>query len=258
MRNHRAAVFHHSLTRTQGMTDRNSPYRRVLLKLSGEALMGDLDYGIEPAVIKRIASEIAEAKRQGTEIAIVIGGGNIFRGAGLARAGMDRVTGDHMGMLATVMNALAIQDALESLDVFARVMSALRINAVCEDYIRRRAIRHLEKGRVVVLAAGTGNPFFTTDTAASLRAIEIGADVLLKATKVDGVYDSDPVKNAGAKRFDTVSFDQVLADKLSVMDATAIVMCRDNDLPLRVFDLNRPGALVRAIAGEDVGTVVTA
>jgi len=240
------------------MTDRNSPYRRVLLKLSGEALMGDLDYGIEPAVIKRIASEIAEAKSQGTEIAIVIGGGNIFRGAGLARAGMDRVTGDHMGMLATVMNALAIQDALESLDVFARVMSALRINAVCEDYIRRRAIRHLEKGRVVVLAAGTGNPFFTTDTAASLRAIEIGADVLLKATKVDGVYDSDPVKNTGAKRFDTVSFDQVLADKLSVMDATAIVMCRDNDLPLRVFDLNRPGALVRAIAGEDVGTVVTA
>ena len=240
------------------MTDRNSPYRRVLLKLSGEALMGDLDYGIEPAVIKRIASEIAEAKSQGTEIAIVIGGGNIFRGAGLARAGMDRVTGDHMGMLATVMNALAIQDALESLDVFARVMSALRINAVCEDYIRRRAIRHLEKGRVVVLAAGTGNPFFTTDTAASLRAIEIGADVLLKATKVDGVYDSDPVKNGDAKRFDTVSFDQVLADKLSVMDATAIVMCRDNHLPLRVFDLNRPGALVRAIAGEDVGTVVTA
>ncbi|MEE4163576.1 MAG: UMP kinase [Woeseiaceae bacterium] len=240
------------------MTDRNSPYRRVLLKLSGEALMGDLDYGIEPAVIKRIAAEIAEAKSQGTEIAIVIGGGNIFRGAGLARAGMDRVTGDHMGMLATVMNALAIQDALESLDVFARVMSALRVNAVCEDYIRRRAIRHLEKGRVVVLAAGTGNPFFTTDTAASLRAIEIGADVLLKATKVDGVYDSDPVKNADAKRYDTVSFDQVLADKLSVMDATAIVMCRDNDLPLRIFDLNRPGALVRAIAGEDVGTVVTA
>jgi len=240
------------------MTDRNSPYRRVLLKLSGEALMGDLDYGIEPAVIKRIASEIAEAKSQGTEIAIVIGGGNIFRGAGLARAGMDRVTGDHMGMLATVMNALAIQDALESIDVFARVMSALRINAVCEDYIRRRAVRHLEKGRVVILAAGTGNPFFTTDTAASLRAIEIGADVLLKATKVDGVYDSDPVKNEAAKRYDTVSFDQVLADKLSVMDATAIVMCRDNGLPLRVFDLARPGALVRAIAGEDVGTVVTA
>lgn len=240
------------------MTDRNSPYKRVLLKLSGEALMGDLDYGIEPKVIKRIASEVAEAKSQGTEIAIVIGGGNIFRGAGLARAGMDRVTGDHMGMLATVMNALAIQDALESLDVFARVMSALRINAVCEDYIRRRAIRHLEKGRVVILAAGTGNPFFTTDTAASLRAIEIGADVLLKATKVDGVYDSDPVKNKDATRFDTVSFDQVLADKLSVMDATAIVMCRDNGLPLRVFDLTRPKALVRAIAGEDVGTVVTA
>jgi uridylate kinase len=239
------------------MTDDKHPYERVLLKLSGEALMGDLDYGIEPKVIKRIASEIAEVRRRGVEIAIVIGGGNIFRGAGLARAGMDRVTGDHMGMLATVMNALAIQDALESSDVHARVMSALRINAVCEDYIRRRAIRHLEKGRVVILAAGTGNPFFTTDTAASLRAIEIGADVLFKATKVDGVYDSDPVTNPDAVRYDTVSFDRVLADKLNVMDATAIVMCRDNDLPLRVFDLNKADALVDAIAGEDVGTLVT-
>ena len=235
-----------------------SPYRRVLLKLSGEALMGELDYGIEPGVIKRIAAEIAEARERGAQIAIVIGGGNIFRGAGLARSGMDRVTGDHMGMLATVMNALAIQDALEALDVHARVMSALEINAVCEDYIRRRAIRHLEKGRVVILAAGTGNPFFTTDTAASLRAIEIGADVLLKATKVDGVYDADPVTNDDATRYDTVSFDTVLADRLSVMDATAIVMCRDNSLPLRVFDLTRPGMLVRAIAGEDVGTLVTA
>ena len=196
--------------------------------------MGELDYGIEPGVIQRIAAEIATARQTGVEIAIVVGGGNIFRGAGLARAGMDRVTGDYMGMLATVMNALAIQDALESLDVYARVMSALQIHDVCEDYIRRRAVRHLEKGRVVILAAGTGNPFFTTDTAASLRAIEIGADVLLKATKVDGVYDDDPMANAGAKRFETVSYDQVLADKLSVMDATAIVMCRDNDLPLRV------------------------
>ena len=192
------------------MSDNGAQYSRVLLKLSGEALMGDLDYGIEPKVIQRIAAEIATARESGIEIAIVIGGGNIFRGAGLARAGMDRVTGDHMGMLATVMNALAIQDALESLDVYARVMSALQINEVCEDYIRRRAVRHLEKGRVVILAAGTGNPFFTTDTAASLRAIEIGADVLLKATKVDGVYDSDPVNNPDAKRYESVSYDKVL------------------------------------------------
>ena len=240
------------------MSDNPVQYRRVLLKLSGEALMGDLDYGIEPKVIQRIAAEIATARNTGVEIAIVIGGGNIFRGAGLARAGMDRVTGDYMGMLATVMNALAIQDALESLDVYARVMSALQINEVCEDYIRRRAVRHLEKGRVVILAAGTGNPFFTTDTAASLRAIEIGADVLLKATKVDGVYDSDPMSNPDAKRFATVSYDQVLADKLSVMDATAIVMCRDNDLPLRIFDLTRANALVQAMSGDDIGTVVTA
>ena len=240
------------------MSDNPARYRRVLLKLSGEALMGDLDYGIEPKVIQRIAAEIATARNAGVEVAIVIGGGNIFRGAGLARAGMDRVTGDYMGMLATVMNALAIQDALESLDVFARVMSALQINEVCEDYIRRRAVRHLEKGRVVILAAGTGNPFFTTDTAASLRAIEIGADVLLKATKVDGVYDADPVKNPDAKRFDSVSYDQVLAEKLSVMDATAIVMCRDNNLPLRIFDLTQDNALVEAIGGADIGTVVTA
>jgi uridylate kinase len=240
------------------MSDTPVQYRRVLLKLSGEALMGDLDYGIEPAVIQRMAAEIATVRDRGVEVAIVIGGGNIFRGAGLARAGMDRVTGDYMGMLATVMNALAIQDALESKGVFARVMSALQIHEVCEDYIRRRAVRHLEKGRVVILAAGTGNPFFTTDTAASLRAIEIGADILLKATKVDGVYDSDPVGNPDAKRYDTVSFDKVLADKLMVMDATAIVMCRDNDLPLRVFDLTRANALVQAMSGDEVGTLVTA
>ena len=238
------------------MSDSPSAYRRVLLKLSGEALMGELDYGIEPQVIQRLATEIAAAKGAGVEIAIVIGGGNIFRGAGLARAGMDRVTGDYMGMLATVMNALAIQDALESLDVYARVMSALQIHDVCEDYIRRRAVRHLEKGRVVILAAGTGNPFFTTDTAASLRAIEIGADILLKATKVDGVYDADPLENPQAKRFDTVTYDQVIADKLGVMDATAIVMCRDNELPLRIFDLTQPNALVRAMSGDDVGTLV--
>lgn len=240
------------------MSDSPVQYRRVLLKLSGEALMGELDYGIEPKVIQRLAAEIATVQQKGVEVAIVIGGGNIFRGAGLARAGMDRVTGDYMGMLATVMNALAIQDALEARGVFARVMSALQIHEVCEDYIRRRAVRHLEKGRVVILAAGTGNPFFTTDTAASLRAIEIGADVLLKATKVDGVYDADPVENPDANRYETVSFDTVLADKLSVMDATAIVMCRDNELPLRVFDLTRANALVQAMSGDDIGTLVTA
>ncbi len=233
-------------------------YRRVLLKLSGEALMGKLEYGIEPGVIQRIAAEVAEVQKLGVELAIVIGGGNIFRGAGLARAGMDRVTGDYMGMLATVMNALAIQDALESLDVYARVMSALQIHQVCEDYIRRRAVRHLEKGRVVILAAGTGNPFFTTDTAASLRAIEIGADVLMKATTVSGVYDSDPNLNEKALKFDTVSFDKVLVDKLNVMDATAVVMCRDNDLPLRVFNLTDENALVQAMTNENVGTLVTA
>lgn len=233
-------------------------YRRVLLKLSGEALMGELDYGIEPDVIQRIASEIAAVQKLGIEVAIVIGGGNIFRGAGLARSGMDRVTGDYMGMLATVMNALAIQDALESLHVYARVMSAIQIHEVCEDYIRRRAVRHLEKGRIVILAAGTGNPFFTTDTAASLRAIEIGADVLLKATNVSGVYDSDPLLNSEASLFDTVSFDKVLVDKLNVMDATAIVMCRDNNLPLRIFSMAEKDTLVRAMTDADVGTLVTA
>jgi len=233
-------------------------YGRVLLKLSGEALMGDLEYGIEPGVIQRIAAEVAEVRKLGVEVAIVIGGGNIFRGAGLARAGMDRVTGDYMGMLATVMNALAIQDALESQDVYARVMSALQIHQVCEDYIRRRAVRHLEKGRVVILAAGTGNPFFTTDTAASLRAIEIGADVLMKATMVSGVYDSDPNLNEKALKYDTVSFDKLLVDKLNVMDATAVVMCRDNNLPLRVFNLTDDNALVQAMTDADVGTLVTA
>ncbi|MCH8334812.1 MAG: UMP kinase [Proteobacteria bacterium] len=239
------------------MTEAPALYRRVLLKLSGEALMGELDYGIEPEVIQRIAGEIAQVRKLGIEVAIVIGGGNIFRGAGLARAGMDRVTGDYMGMLATVMNALAMQDALESLDVYARVMSAIQIHEVCEDYIRRRAVRHLEKGRVVIMAAGTGNPFFTTDSAAALRAIEIGADVLLKATKVSGVYDSDPLVNTNASLFDTVSFDQVLVDKLNVMDATAIVMCRDNNLPLRIFSMAEDDMLVRAMTDENVGTLIT-
>jgi len=240
------------------MSDGPVLYRRILLKLSGEALMGELDYGISPAVIKRIAAEIAEVQALGVEVALVIGGGNIFRGAGLAGAGMDRVTGDHMGMLATVINSLAVQDALESSGIYARVMSALQIHEVCEDYIRRRAIRHLEKGRIVILAAGTGNPFFTTDTAASLRAIEIGADVLLKATMVGGVYDSDPKTNANASLFDTVSFDKVLIDKLNVMDATAVVMCRDNNLPLRVFNMTEENTLVRAMTDSNVGTLVTA
>jgi uridylate kinase len=234
-----------------------SRYRRVLVKLSGEALMGGADYGIDPAMLKRIAHEILEVRALEVQVAVVIGGGNIFRGAGLARTGMDRVTADQMGMLATVMNALAMQDAVEALGVNVRVMSAVRINQVCEDFIRRRAIRHLEKGRIVVFAAGTGNPFFTTDTAAALRAIEIGADVLLKATKVNGVYDSDPMRNPAAKRYARLTFDRVLADKLNVMDATAIVMCRDNGLPLQVFNLGNAGDLLRIVRGEDVGTVVT-
>ena len=237
--------------------DGKPAYRRLLVKLSGEALMGDSDYGIDPAFLKRLASEIASVRELGVEVAVVIGGGNLFRGAGLARAGMDRVTADQMGMLATVMNSLALQDSLESIGVFVRVLSAVRINQVCEDYIRRRAVRHLEKGRVCIFAAGTGNPFFTTDTAASLRAIEIEADLLLKATKVDGVYDSDPVVNPSARRYDRLTFDQVLDGRLNVMDATAIVLCRDNRLPLRVFDLNEAGALVRVARGEDVGTLVT-
>jgi uridylate kinase len=231
--------------------------RRILVKLSGEALMGETDYGIDPAFLRRLATEIRSVRDLGIETALVVGGGNLFRGAGLARAGMDRVTGDHMGMLATVMNALAMQDALESISVPTRVMSAVRINQVCEDYIRRRAVRHLEKGRVTIFAAGTGNPFFTTDTAASLRAIEIEADLLLKATKVDGIYDADPVTNPTAKRYDRLTYDQVLDQRLNVMDATSIVMCRDHRLPLRVFNLNDPGALVRAASGADVGTLVT-
>jgi len=238
------------------MAQESPAYKRILLKLSGEALLGNHAYGIDPEVIQRIATEISEITALGVEVGVVIGGGNIFRGAGLAEAGMDRVTADHMGMLATVINALAMQDALERKGVIARVMSALQIHDVCEDYIRRRAVRHLEKGRVVIFAAGTGNPFFTTDTAASLRAIEINADVLLKATKVDGVYTADPMLDPSAERYGHLSFDQVLRDKLGVMDATAIVMCRDNDLPLIVFNLNNAGDLVRIVRGEALGTAV--
>ena len=239
------------------MTQAKSRYSRILVKLSGEALLGDGDYGIDPAVLKRIAGELQDIVQMDVQLAVVLGGGNIFRGAGLARAGMDRVAADHMGMLATVMNSLALQDALESLGLHARVMSAIRINEVCEDYIRRRAVRHLEKGRIAVFAAGTGNPFFTTDTAAALRAIEINADVLLKATKVNGIYSDDPIRNSAAVRYPRLTFDKVLSDKLNVMDATAIVMCRDNRLPLRVFNLNNPGDLTRVVRGEDVGTSVT-
>lgn len=232
-------------------------YGRVLIKLSGEALMGDDAYGISPEVIRRIASEVNDLTEAGVEVAIVIGGGNIFRGAGLAAAGIDRVTGDHMGMLATVINSLAMQDSLERLGVIARVMSAISINEICEDYIRRKAVRHLEKGRVVIFAAGTGNPFFTTDSAASLRAIEINADLLVKATKVDGVYSADPVKDKTAKRYDELSYDEVLDQKLGVMDATAIVLCRENNMPLRVLDMAKPGSVMRAVQGLNEGTLVT-
>lgn len=232
-------------------------YRRVLIKLSGEALMGDAAYGISPNVIGRIAGEVNELIESGVEVAIVIGGGNIFRGAGLAAAGIDRVTGDHMGMLATVINSLAMQDALERLGVIARVMSAISINEICEDYIRRKAVRHLEKGRVVLFAAGTGNPFFTTDSAASLRSIEINAELLIKATKVDGIYSVDPVKDQTAKRYDELSYDEVLEYKLSVMDATAIVLCRENNMPLRVLDMTKAGSMMRAAQGLNEGTLVT-
>ncbi len=250
-----AAIFR--LTEHWGTMPTESPkYRRILLKLSGEALMGPGDYGIDPQVIARMAAEIKQVVELGVQVGVVIGGGNIFRGAGLARSGIDRVTADHMGMLATVMNALALQDALERGGTHARVMSALSIHQVCEDYIRRRAIRHLEKGRVVILAAGTGNPFFTTDSAASLRAIELGADVVLKATKVDGVYSEDPVKNPAAERYDRLTYDEVLRRQLMVMDATAIVLCRDHDMPLCIFSINNEGDFVRMMRGEDIGTVV--
>jgi len=231
-------------------------YKRVLLKLSGEALMGDADYGIQPEVISRFAQEIAELSAEGVELGIVIGGGNIFRGAGLAAKGMDRVSGDHMGMLATVMNALALQDAIERQGRFCRVMSAIRINEVCEDYLRRRAIRHLEKGRVVIFAAGTGNPFFTTDSAASLRAVEIGADLMLKATQVDGVYSADPKTNPDATRYTELTYDEVINNRLAVMDTTAVVMCQEQKMPLRVFDVHKVGNLTKIIYGEDIGTLV--
>ena len=230
----------------------NKPkYQRILLKLSGEALMGKHQFGIDPNIVKRIAQEVKELHDIGVEVAMVIGGGNIFRGASLSQEGLHRVTGDHMGMLATVINALALQDAMESHGLHVRVMSALPIHNVCEDFIRRRAIRHLEKGRIVIFAAGTGNPFFTTDTAASLRGIEVAADVVIKGTKVDGVYSSDPVKNPAAVLYEKLDYDEVINDRLAVMDTTAIVLCRDNKIPIRVFNMNKQGALMRVIMGEN-------
>ncbi len=231
-------------------------YQRILLKLSGEALMGEQSFGIEPQVLTFVARQIKQLIHQGIQVAIVLGGGNIFRGVGLAAAGMDRVAGDHMGMLATVINSLALQDALENNAVPVRVMSALPIHQVCEDYIRRRAIRHLEKGRVAIFAAGTGNPFFTTDSAASLRGIEIEADVVIKATKVDGVYSADPVKDPDARLYHNLTYDEVLTQKLNVMDATAIVLCRDHKMPIRVYNMTKDGALEKVIRGEQEGTLV--
>ncbi|RME83161.1 MAG: UMP kinase [Zetaproteobacteria bacterium] len=231
-------------------------FRRVLLKVSGEALMGEAPYGIDPATLARIAEEIAEVRRRGVEIAVVIGGGNIFRGMQGAAAGMDRASADYMGMLATVMNAIALQDAVERTGVVVRVLSALTIKEVAEPYIRRRALRHLEKGRVVIFAAGTGNPYFTTDTAASLRAMEVQADAVLKGTKVDGVYTDDPVRNPNARRYETLTFTEALAQRLGVMDATALSLCRDHRMPIVVFNITRPGEIVRAATGEPVGTWV--
>lgn len=232
-------------------------YKRILLKFSGEALMGDGANGpVDFETVNRFCRELAEASRLGTEIGLVVGGGNIFRGARAGMAGPDRATGDYMGMLATVINALSVSACLEALGIVTRVATAIEMRPVAEPYIRRRVLRHLEKGRVVIFGAGTGNPFFTTDTAAALRASEIGAEVLFKATKVDGVYDSDPMKNPDAIRYNELSYSEVLAKKLRVMDATAISLCRENNLPILVFNLNEPGSIIRAIKGERIGTVV--
>jgi uridylate kinase len=234
-------------------------YRRILLKLSGEALMGEGKYGIHPPTLVRIATEIGEVVKAGVQVAVVIGGGNIFRGVSASTAGMDRANADYMGMLATVINAMALQDALEKCGVFTRVQSAIKMEQISEGYIRRRAVRHLEKGRVVIFAAGTGNPFFTTDTAASLRAMEIGAEVIFKGTKVDGVYDSDPKKNSSARRYRTLTYMDVLRQNLHVMDSTAISLCMDNQLPIVVFDLTAQGNIRRVITGSgDLGTLVGA
>lgn len=235
----------------------NKKINRILLKLSGEALLGKKPFGVDPDVLVYLAEEIKSIVDAGVQTGIVIGGGNIFRGEGLAQSGIDRVTGDQMGMLATIINALALQDALERQGLVARVMSALKVNEVCEDYIRRRAIRHLEKGRVTIFSAGTGNPYFTTDSAASLRAVEIEADLLIKATRVNGVFSQDPLQNDDALHFESISYDEFIAKKLSVMDTTSIVMCRDNNLPVRVYDMNIPNALFDIVKGENIGTLIS-
>jgi uridylate kinase len=233
-------------------------YRRILLKLSGEALLGDRPYGVDPAFCEFIARQVAEVHRLGVQVGIVVGGGNIFRGLAAAASGMDRATGDYIGMLATVMNGLALQDAVERVGVPVRVMSAIQMNEVAEPYIRRRAVRHLEKGRVAIFVAGSGNPYFTTDTAAALRAVEIGAEVLLKATRVDGVYEADPLKEPNARRYARLGYEDLLRDQLKVLDAAAVALCMENDLPIVVFDLNRPDNITRVALGEPVGTLIAA
>ena len=238
------------------LAQRRARYNRILLKASGEALMGRRQYGVDPEMCLFIANQVREVVKEGVQVAIVVGGGNIFRGLAASAAGMDRATGDYIGMLATVMNGLALQDALEKSGVPTRVMSAIAMNEVCEPYIRRRAVRHLEKGRVIILVAGTGNPYFTTDTAAALRAVEIGAEVLLKATKVDGVYDDDPMTNPNAVKHDQVDYAQMLSDRLQVIDSTAVTLSMENQLPIVVFDLNQPGHIRAAAMGEEVGTII--
>jgi uridylate kinase len=231
-------------------------YKRILLKLSGESLMGNKQFGIEPEMLTQYAAEIATIANSGVQIAIVIGGGNIFRGIQAAEGGMDRVQGDYMGMLATVINSMALQSALESLNIQTRLQSAIKMEQICEPFIRRRAVRHLEKGRVVIFGAGTGNPYFTTDTAATLRAIEIEADVILKGTRVDGIYTADPEKNPNATRYETISFTEVYEKGLNVMDMTAFTLCKENHLPIIVFDMNKSGNLKKVVSGESVGTLV--
>ena len=246
------------LTVTESATTSATPApRRVLLKLSGEALMGEHEYGIDPEMVRLIAGQVAAGKQDGTEIAVVVGGGNIFRGLAASARGMDRSTGDYMGMLATVMNGLAIQDALEQSGCPTRVMSAIAMNEICEPYIRRRAVRHLEKGRVVVMVAGTGNPYFTTDTAATLRAVEVHAQVILKATRVDGVYDADPETHPDAKRFSKIGYTELLSNRLQALDATAVSLAMDNEMPIVVFDMTVPDNITRAIAGERIGTLIS-
>ena len=238
------------------MTDGAPRYKRILLKLSGEALLGSRQYGVDPEVCAFIAQQVAEVRSRGVEVGIVVGGGNIFRGMQAAAQGMDRATGDYIGMLATVMNGLALQDAVDRMNIPTRVMSAIAMNEIAEPYIRRRAVRHLEKGRVVIFVAGTGNPYFTTDTAAALRAIEIGAEVLMKATKVDGVYDADPMTVPGARRYDRLEYADLLRDQLKVLDGAAVSLCMENDLPIIVFDLNGTDNIARVVAGEQVGTLI--